>query len=125
MTAESVEAAIAPYLASLDHRQLTAEQRVRVRRIVAAVSRDTLDDSVEHIVSWLAWDAKAWYLLLSRDDEALRQAAAAQLAGLLDEPLDFDPAADAATRQQQLERLRPLFELPPAAEAADEPAEDE
>lgn len=103
----SVGAAVVPYLNGLDRSRLSAEQQLRVRRIVAALAGNNADDSSERVADWLAWDPQAWLELLSREDEAVRRTAAGQMSLLLDAPIDFDPAAEPAVRAEQIQRLRP------------------
>lgn len=106
------DAAVAPYLRSLDPDRLDAEQRLRVRRLIAAVESNLEDGSPERIAAWLTWDPAAWALLLSRPDEATRRRAAEQVGLLLGRTIDFDPAADEATRAAQIEALGALLSPP-------------
>jgi hypothetical protein len=106
------DAAVAPYLRSLDPSRLDAEQRLRVRRLIAAVERDLEDGSAERIAGWLTWDPAAWALLLARPDEATRRRAAEQVGLLLGRSIDFDPAADESTRTAQIEAIRARLSPP-------------
>jgi hypothetical protein len=103
--------AIVPFLRSLDFAQLDAEQQHRIRRMVADLAEGDESDTPLRVTRWLVWDPHLWFLLLARDDEAVRRVAAEQLSLLLDEPIDFDPAAALDVRQAQIERLRPRFAL--------------
>jgi hypothetical protein len=94
------------YLQQLDASQLDAEQHYRVRRILMALSARTDNDTPPEVAQWLAGDPVVWLAMLSRDDEPTRRLAAERLKALLDGPIAFDPAADAATRQGQIDELR-------------------
>jgi hypothetical protein len=94
------------YLRELDPARLDAEQKFRVRRIIAALDSGEGIDTPDHVASWLAGDPSIWLGLLSRDSESTRRLAFQQLSSLLDKPLVFDPAADEKTRQSQVEQIR-------------------
>jgi len=94
------------YLRRLDRGRLDAEQQYRIERIVDHLSQDVTSDTVEDVAPWLAGDAVVWLDLLARDDESIRRLAAQRLKALLGEAIAVDPAADAATRAEQIERLR-------------------
>ncbi len=98
--------AVMPYLQRLDFTRLEAEQQARVRRILAELTEDIDDDTVSQVAVGLATEPTVWLGMLSRPEERIRRLAAQQLARLLGETLDFDPAAAPAVRQVQLERLR-------------------
>ena len=98
--------AVVAYLRQLDSSQLDAEQRYRIRRIILSLSGTEDLQSPEQAAAWLSGDPAVWLALLSRDDLSVRRLAAARLAALLGKPIQFDPAADAPTRQQQIEKLR-------------------
>ncbi len=101
--------AIVPFLQGQDVARLDAEQRFRLRQIVAALANDAREDQPQAVASWLVADPRVWFGLLSRADPALRALASEQLRRLADEPIDFDPLADDATRAAQLEALRARF----------------
>lgn len=94
------------YLRGLDDNRLDAEQQYRIRRIIRSLSRQTGDDTAEGFAPQLVEDPEVWLALLSRQEEATRRLAARQLAAILEGPIRFDPAADAATRKAQIEQLR-------------------
>jgi len=98
--------AVIPYLRQLDSNRLDAEQHYRIRRIVLAATETMVDDTPEQLTAWLLADPAIWLAMLSRPEESTRRAAATQLETLLGGPVAFDPAADANTRQAQIERLR-------------------
>jgi hypothetical protein len=102
---------VVPYLQNLDRNRLDAEQAHRIREIVNSLSVG-YKDSVDHIAAWLSGDQQVWLSLLSRGELAKRQVAAAQLGALVDWPIEFDPAADDAVRQSQLERLQARLQKP-------------
>jgi hypothetical protein len=64
------------------------------------------EDTAENAVMWLAGDPQVWYTLLGREELVKRKVAKEQLERLLAEPVEFDPAADMETRQEQLEAVR-------------------
>lgn len=92
------------FLQNLDRQALDAEQRSRVREIIDSLSGQQAD-SVERTVISLAADPRIWLALLDREPESKRRQAALQLSALLGEPIEFDPAADEATRKLQLDAL--------------------
>jgi hypothetical protein len=64
------------------------------------------EDTADGVAAQLIADPDVWLVLLSRPEESTRRLAARQLAAILDQPIRFDPAADAPTRKAQLEQLR-------------------
>jgi hypothetical protein len=99
---------ILPFLESLDRSALDAEQAARVAALVDVLSVD-YEDTADRIATWLVADRQIWLALLARDEESRRQVAQRQLAVLVGHPIEFDPAADAATRQSQLARLKARY----------------
>ena len=93
-------------LEQLDYDQLDAEQQFRVRRIVASVRGRVATDTPDQIAEMLFPDPLIWLALLDRPEKATRTAAVKQLAALLDESIDIDPAAEPATQRKQREQLR-------------------
>jgi hypothetical protein len=98
--------AVVAYLQQLDASRLDAEQQYRVHRIIQMLTVSSGEDSPEQIASWLYSDPAVWLAMLSGQTESARKTAAGQLGALLGKPIDFDPAADAPTRQKQIEALR-------------------
>jgi hypothetical protein len=98
-----------PYLRSLDFSALDAEQQFRVRRIVATFADAAQEDVPVQVARRLLSDPQVWLSLLTRDDAQQRAAACDHLSQLLGEPIEFDPAADAAVRERQLAALRGQF----------------
>ena len=98
--------AVVSSLEQLNDDQLDAEQQFRVRRIIASVRGRVVADAPDQIAAQLFPDPLIWLALLDRPEKATRAAAARQLAALLDEPIDVDPAADPATQRKQREQLR-------------------
>ena len=94
------------YLRDLDAAHLDAEQKFRVRRIVAALDDSAGVDTPDRVTSWLAGDPAIWLGLLSRESESTRRLAFQQLSSLVDKPLVFDPSADEKTRQSQIGQIR-------------------
>lgn len=95
-----------PFLEGLDFRHLDAEQQYRLRRIRLALERGIESSSAQFVAGALLGDRDVWLILMQREQEAVRRAAAQQLGLLRGEPVAFDPAADAALRAQQLDELR-------------------
>ncbi|HUY35508.1 MAG TPA: hypothetical protein VMV69_22385 [Pirellulales bacterium] len=101
-----------PFLLSLDLDRLDAEQRFRVGAIMrsSAVKEDDAgkvdDDTPNQIIRPLRDDPIVWIELLARDDEQKRRIAGKQLSRLLNEVIDFDPAAEADQRKKQIDALR-------------------
>ena len=93
------------FLRCLDQRQLDAEQRMRVRRIMTTLSVSS-DDTPDRVAGWLVNDATVWVHFLSSHDAQHREVAARHLTRLLGREIEFDPWADGGVRQSQLERLR-------------------
>jgi hypothetical protein len=98
------------YLRQLDFSKLDAEQQFRVRKILDAFTGLNGDDSIEEIAASLAADPMVWLELLSRPESATRKAAAKQLAMLLGEPIDVDPAADPDSQKEKREQLKARIE---------------
>jgi len=98
------------YLRQLDFDRLDAEQQFRVRRIIGALGGKSEDDSTEEVAASLARDCTVWLALLGRPEAATRQTAARQLAALLGEPIDVDPAAEPETQKAKREKLRARIE---------------
>ncbi len=98
--------AVLSYLQQIDFSQLEAEQQFRIRRIIRSLSQQTAGDVPEAVAQRLIADRNVWLALLSRSAESTRRQAAARLEAMLGEPIAFDPAAEEATRETQIERLR-------------------
>ena len=109
--------AVIPYLQGLDPRQLDAEQKHCIVRIIEAVDTP-LPFSPEMTAAELACNRRVWMGMMERPSVHVRRLAAGHLELLLGEPVRFDPAADEATRKAQLDRLKRRF---PARSAADQP----
>lgn len=97
---------VVTYLEQLDAARLDAEQRWRVRRILQALGESASDESPAQTATWLSGDPAVWLALLARDQESTRRAAYKRLQATVGGPLEFDPGADPATRNRQLEALR-------------------
>ncbi len=98
------------FLRNLDYGKLDAEQQFRVKRIIRSMTRTPGSDTIDSIAEWMLTDARAWLILLGRDEEATRRAAAQRLEVLLGEPIGFDPSADPTLRRKQIESLRKRIE---------------
>jgi hypothetical protein len=97
--------AVVPFLRGLDRSQLDAEQRFRIQSILAAYV-DEGEDTPERIANRLAGDRHAWVAMLNNADEQNRRTALSQLEYLVGEKLEFDPAGDAASRAEQIAKIR-------------------
>ena len=102
--------AVLGYLNRLNMDALDAEQKSRLRRIIRELSTQTGEDTPEHVASMLIEDPLVWLALLSRPEESTRQAAAQQLAVLLDVPIAVDPKAQPQSQAKARERLRARIE---------------
>jgi hypothetical protein len=94
------------YLRGLNPARLDAEQQFRVRRIIQTLSKPGEGDDAPGLAEWLSGDPKVWLILLSREQEATRRAAAQRLEALLGQSIPFDPAAVPEVRTQQIQKLR-------------------
>lgn len=94
-----------PYLQNLKRRDLDAEQWRRISDLIASYD-DAGEDTAESIAQRLRGDRSLWLALLSDEQGSTRSIAAKQLSMLLGKKIDFNPAADVATRQQQIESLK-------------------
>jgi hypothetical protein len=94
-----------PYLRNLQRSDLDAEQWRRVTDLIA-VHDEFAEDTPESISVRLLGDRKLWFALLSDEVDSTRKIAVSQLAILIGVKVDFDPAADLATRQRQIEALK-------------------
>ena len=103
-------AAALGYLRQLDFNHLDAEQQFRVRHIIDALAGRSEDDSSDAIAASLARDPAVWLALLGRPEAATRQTAARQLAKLLGDPIDIDPAAEPDSQKAKRELLRARIE---------------
>lgn len=98
--------AMVPFLRSLDHRLLDAEQRFRIRRILQTFEAPTQGDSLLGVTEWLMNDPEIWWILLDRPESETRGIAVERLSILLGEPIEFDPKAAPEVRRVQRERLQ-------------------
>ena len=98
--------AVVPYLTSLRREKLDAEQQYRIHRIVQSLTGRQVDESPAEVAGAMLADPSVWMILLERNSPTQRELAAAHLARLLGRPIDFNPAADPATRARQVEALR-------------------
>lgn len=99
---------ILPFLEGLDRENLDAEQASRVDTLIDTLSVN-YEDNADRIATWLAADEQIWLSLLARPEAVKRRVAARQLETLAGHPIEFDPAADPATRRKQLERLHARY----------------
>jgi hypothetical protein len=102
----SAGTALAPFLRRLDSKQLDAEQRYRLRRIMAEFEQHEGPDTIDSTAEWLADDPRVWLVFLSRADAEKRRTAANQLERLLDSPITFDVDAAEDVRASQIAELQ-------------------
>jgi len=89
----------------LERATLTREQRHRIDRIekdMAVLKADT----PERIVAWMLNDQAVWLSMLSRQDAAKRQIAAARLSEVHPAAKKFHPLAEETQRRKQIDALR-------------------
>jgi hypothetical protein len=110
---------VLPFLQNLDRAKLDPEQWRRVRNLITSLDSEQ-SDSVDQTVSFLSGDIRVWITLLERGDEAKRRLALKQIETIAGIQIDFDPAASAEERIQQIERLRKQF-MPAAAQSEESP----
>ncbi len=96
---------ILPYLEALARDTLDAEQAARVDELIDSLAVE-YEDTTGRIAAWLVGDPHIWLSLIDRPQLAKRQVAARQLERLTGGPIEFNPAADAATRMLQADKLR-------------------
>jgi len=97
---------VATYLRQLNPARLDAEQRYRVTRILSAMSNLNREELPPQLAAWLSGDPSIWLALLSRQSDPTRQAAMRRLEALSGGPVVFEPTADEATRQRQIDAIR-------------------
>lgn len=97
---------VVPFLQGLETARLEPEQRTRIRRILAGLTRFDDEDSPDRVAIWLVGDPRIWLTLLTRDDPAMRRTAATELSELLERPIEFDPDGEPEKRREQLSQLR-------------------
>jgi hypothetical protein len=114
---------ITVFLGQLDPARLDTEQRERVRDLIAQFGHGS-EDTIEQVTVWLASDPEVWLSLMRRADESRRRLAARQLSLCLDQPIDFDPAADAATRSEQISRIQTQLHADSTPNAQKRPGEN-
>jgi hypothetical protein len=93
------------FLGDLDKRGLDAEQRLRIRRIRAALAVQEGDTSLR-VAAWLIDDKSIWLTLMDHEDPSHRELAAKQLERLWGRVIDFDALAEPSERRAQIDRLR-------------------
>ncbi len=84
--------------------QLDAEQRFRIRALIEELSVEE-EDSPERVAKLLIGDEDLWIDLLRSPDEAKRKTAHEHLQQLVG-PVAFEPAANQAKRDEQVEKFK-------------------
>jgi plasmid maintenance system antidote protein VapI len=105
---------VLPFLEDLDLARLDAEQAARIEKLITNL-RVNYEDTADRVANWLIGDVSIWLSLAERPELAKREAARRQLLALMDKDVEFDPAADEATREDQLAKLRRRILPTPAA----------
>jgi hypothetical protein len=96
--------AVLPYLRSLDHTRLDAEQLRQVQFLTGTTTSRA--DRVEEIASALVFDSRLWCDWIADGDEATQTRAVAHLAKLWDQSPPEPLAASREMRLTQLEQWR-------------------
>jgi hypothetical protein len=96
---------VLPFLEELDRTQLDAEQAARIQKLIANL-RVNYEDTADRVANWLIGDIAIWLSLAERPELAKRETARQQLLALTGEAIEFEPAAEEATRADQLTKLR-------------------
>ena len=89
---------------------MDAEQQLRVRRVIHALSAQQGEDTPENVAALSIGDPQVWLKLLSCKDVAVRRAAVKQLELALNAPVKIDPKADPASQVKAREELRQKIE---------------
>ncbi len=92
------------YLAQINPAGLSAEQQLRVRRILFDLATDQ-PDTARSVAVELAGNPAVFVILLEDEDADTRAAAAAHLAIILERPLDIDPHGDKEVRARQVDQI--------------------
>ena len=92
------------YLNQLNTKNMTTEQRLRIRRICQSLTTRT-GDTPEAVTSWLLSSPRIWFILMNRPENDVREIAHQQLSRLVQKKLVFDPTASLQQRQLQLGRI--------------------
>ena len=90
------------FLGGLDLTKLQPEQQYRIARMLREQGTTMAKDRLPKVVKSLRSDPRAWIALLADADEAVRRRAADKLELLLGREIEFDPTADATTREEQI-----------------------
>ena len=91
------------FLNKLDGQALDAEQRFRISRIVRSFQGQ--EQSPREIAEEMSDDPSIWLAVAADERESVRRTSLSELRRLLEQPIDFDPAAEAAIRQNQLRKI--------------------
>ena len=92
------------YLKQLNTKNMTTEQRLRIRRICQSLTTRT-GDTPEAVTAWLLSSPRIWFILMNRPQNDVREIAHQQLSRLVQKRLAFDPTASLQQRQLQLGRI--------------------
>lgn len=92
---------ISGYLSELDQQRLTAEQRLRIRRI-CQTSTPRIMDSSKLVISWLKNAPSTWFALSHHPDRDVRIAAANKLNSMFDLDIRINPDASPSSRKVQI-----------------------
>jgi hypothetical protein len=92
-------------LDSRDPRELTAEQRVRVRYVQDALRVNT-PDTPERVAAWLSGDKSIWLTLLLDENMETRRLAQQQLVRICGRPISVDLDADPDDYSERVSQLK-------------------
>lgn len=92
------------YLNQLNTKNMTTEQRLRIRRICQSLTTRT-GDTPEAVTAWLLSSPRIWFILMNRPENDIRKIAHQQLSRLVQKELTFTPTASLQQRQLQLGRI--------------------
>jgi hypothetical protein len=112
--------AILGFMTRLHMSELDPEQQSRVHAIIRILSTQTTEDTPERVAATMIEDPLIWLALLSRREASTRQAAAQQLAVILNRPIGVDPTAEPDTQAKARDALRAQIEKVVGAESKPE-----
>ncbi len=98
-----------PFFQDLPRDKLDAEQRSRIRRLVAELGGPGQEDVPIVVARRMVSDWKVWLALLDRPDLETRRIAQRQLQRIMDQEMDFDPDGTVEERARQRETLQVHF----------------
>lgn len=101
---------ISGYLAELDQQRLSAEQRLRIRRI-CQTSTPRIMDSSRLVISWLKNAPSTWFALSQHPDRDVRVAASTRLNLMFNLDIKINPDASPSNRKVQIADFKTASKL--------------